>query len=40
MDNARPDRAILKISLAVVILEAKSREVYTVLLDKRLFLKN
>ena len=37
MDNAGPDRAILKISNFTA---AKSHEVCTVLLDKRLFLKN
>ena len=40
MDNAGPDGAILKISLAVVILQRWSREVCTVLLERGLFLKN
>ena len=41
MDNAGPDGAISKKSLAVVILQrVKSHEVCTVLLDKGLFLKN
>ena len=41
MDNAGPDGAIFKISLAVVnFTEAKSCEVCTILLDKGLVLKN